>query len=87
MTTLEWLQTTLEKEYGLSPDRLNPDAGLEELGVDSLGVMELFFSVEDAFKITVPQEEVGLKSIGDVAQYIDRLIASQHPQRDKETTE
>jgi len=86
MTTLQWLQMTLEKEYGLSPDRLHADAGLEELGIDSLGVMELFFSVEDAFKITVPQEQIELKSIAEVAQYIDRLIASQPAQVDSETS-
>ncbi len=86
MTTFEWLQTTLEKEYGLAPDRLHADAGLEELGIDSLGVMELFFTVEDAFKITVPQEQVELKNIGEVADYIDRLIASQHAQQSSETT-
>ncbi|MES2830420.1 MAG: acyl carrier protein [Pseudomonadota bacterium] len=86
MTTLEWLQTTLEKDYGLSRDRLDPQAGLEELGVDSLGVMELFFLVEDVFKITVPQEQVALQTIGEVARYIDDLIAAQHVQRDSETT-
>jgi len=81
-TTLHWLQTTLIKDYGLNADQLTPEASLEELGVDSLGVMELFFAVEDAFQISVPQEQVALISIGDVADYIDRLIATQHPKQD-----
>ena len=85
MTTLEWLQMTLENEYGLSPDRLHAEAGLEELGIDSLGVMELFFSVEDAFQITVPQEQLELKSIAEVAQYIDRLIARKPAHVDAKT--
>lgn len=80
MTTLEWLLTTLEKEYAISAERLYPDASLEALGIDSLGMMELFFSVEDQFKITVPQAQIDLKTIGEVAHYIDTLIAHQQVQ-------
>jgi acyl carrier protein len=78
MTTLIRLQTILIKNYALERETLTRDVLLENLDIDSLGVMELFFNIEDEFKLSVPNEKVGLKTIGDVADYIDRLIAQQH---------
>lgn len=78
MTTLARLQNILIKNYPLTREALMPEALLEDLEVDSLGVMELFFSIEDEFKLTVPNDRLDLKTIGDVVGYIDRLIAEQH---------
>ncbi|HEV7617258.1 MAG TPA: acyl carrier protein [Burkholderiaceae bacterium] len=79
MTTLARLQTILIKNYpSLQREALTPDALLEELEIDSLGVTELFFSIEDEFKLSVPYENVDLKTIGDVVGYIDRLVTEQH---------
>lgn len=77
MTTLERLQTLLLSDYPLQREDLTPQARLEDLQIDSLGVMELFFSIEDEFQIKVPNERVGLQTLGDVVAYIDRLIAEQ----------
>ena len=77
MTTLERLRTILVRDYKLAPDVLVPEAPLESLGIDSLGAAELLFNVEDAFGITLPPEPVQLPTIGDVVDYIDRLIAAQ----------
>jgi acyl carrier protein len=78
MTTLARLQTILIKNYPLKREALTPEALLEELEIDSLGVTELFFSIEDEFKLSVPYDSVDLKTIGDVVGYIDRLVAEQH---------
>ena len=77
MTTLERLRTILVRDYKLAPDVLVPEAPLESLGIDSLGAAELLFNVEDEFGITLPPEPVQLPTIGDVVDYIDRLIAAQ----------
>lgn len=78
MTTLARLQTILINNYPLEREALTRDALLEQLEIDSLGVMELFFSIEDEFKLTVPNDKVDLKTLGDVVDYIDRLAAEQH---------
>ena len=77
MTTLERLRAILIRDYKLAPEALTPEAPLEGLGIDSLGVAELLFNVEDEFGITLPPEPVQLPTIGDVVDYIDRLIAAQ----------
>ena len=76
-TTIERLRAILMKDYGLTPEVLTLDAPLESLGIDSLGVVELLFNVEDEFKITLPSDAVPMPTIGDVVRYIDQLIAAQ----------
>jgi acyl carrier protein len=83
MTTLERLQTILVDEYKLPRASLTAHAHLEELGVDSLGALELFFKVEDEFRISVPNDPIPLNTVGEIVQYIDRLIAEQHGGRSR----
>ena len=43
----------------------------EDLGADSLAVVELLMSIEDEFEVEIPDEEIeNLKTIGDVVEYI-----------------
>lgn len=79
-TTFDRLCAFLVKDYKLEADKLTPDSPLEALGIDSLGVADLLFNVEDEFRITLPPEPVQLLTIGDVARFIDGLIVAQHGQ-------
>ena len=76
-TTFETLRAILVREYQLAPDTLKMDAALEGLGIDSLGVAELLFSVEDEFGISLPPEPVQVLTLGDVVRYIDDLLSTQ----------
>lgn len=76
-TTLERLSTILMQENKLLPDRLTLDAPLEGLGIDSLGIVELLWNIEDAFKIKLPPDPVDLLTLGDVVRYVDELVARQ----------
>ena len=78
-TTLDRLRVLLVKDYKLEPDLLTPDAPLEALGIDSLGVAELMFNIEDEFEVAIPGDPVALATVGDVVRYIDGLVATQHP--------
>jgi len=80
MTTLERLQAILVRDYRLAPEALVAEAPLESLGIDSLGVAELLFNVEDEFGIVLPAEPVQLPTLADVVRYIDELVAAQRPQ-------
>ena len=76
-STFETLRTILIREYQLAPDTLTMDAALEGLGIDSLGVAELLFSVEDEFGISLPPEPLQLLTLGDVVRFIDDLLLAQ----------
>ena len=80
--TYDWLCKMLVSEYKIDPSRLAPDAPLEELGIDSLGMAELLFNVEDEFGITLPPEPVKLPTVGHVVRFIDALIAARKAGQD-----
>ena len=77
MSSLENIQRMMSEQFDLKPEVLTPDAQLETLGVDSLSVIEFMFNIEDEFKIKLPDERVELKTVQDIANIVDRLIAGQ----------
>jgi len=76
-TTFERLGAILAKDYRIELETLQLDARLESLGIDSLGAVELLWSVEDAFGIKLPHEPVPLATVRDVVAYIDAQVAAQ----------
>jgi acyl carrier protein len=76
-TTFDRLCALLVKDHALTLDQLTPDTPLESLGIDSLGTVELLWSVEDALNIRLPAELVDLPTLGDVVRYVDEIIAFQ----------
>ncbi len=81
-TTLERLQALLAKDFDLPLDKLRPDTRLEDLDIDSLRMIEILFSVEETFSITVATEQSvlreQLRTLGDLAAHVDALVAEQH---------
>jgi len=51
---------------------------LESFGIDSLDKIEFLFSLEDEFRIKIPESEVKIDTVQDVVNMVDRLVAEQH---------
>ena len=80
MSTLETLQDLLMEDYALAREQLTPDAPLDSLGVDSLGVVELMFRVEERFGVQIPGDPpADMRTLGDVARFVESLVAAQPP--------
>jgi len=75
-STAERIRAILVKDYKLDPAQITPDAQLAELGVDSLGIAELMFNIEDEFGVEMTTEPSHIASFNDVVQFIDALIAA-----------
>ena len=75
MTTLQRLQDLLVKRFDLERKDLDPGASLEQLGLDSMGTIDLMFQVEDEFGVTFPRDANALKTVQDVVDCIDCLLA------------
>jgi acyl carrier protein len=71
------LKQILIVDYKVAPERVTEGVRLEDLGIDSLGLMELMFKVEDEYGIRLPIEQVELNTIEDVAIYVEKLVAKQ----------
>lgn len=55
-------------------ERITPDTTFEELGMDSLDGTTLLFHLEEAFDITIPDEEAAkFKSVRQVIEYLEEL--------------
>ena len=63
---------------------VTPEATPESLGIDSLGLVESIFAIEEAFDITVPfnandpgQSDFDISSVAAIVAAVERLIAEQ----------
>jgi acyl carrier protein len=74
-TTFETMKRIIVKDYELAPERLTPETPLETIELDSLAVTELIFALEDEFNVTAKTNGQGMQTLGDIAAYIDQLIA------------
>ena len=78
MDTLARLQELLHRDFDIPVEKLTREARLEDLEIDSLRMIEILFSVEEAFKITVQAEQNELRArlhtFGDLADYIETLV-------------
>ena len=77
MSSLQTIQRMMVEQFDLKLENLTPDAQLEGLGLDSLSVIEFMFNLEDELKIKLPDERVEIKTIGDVVNILDKIIAEQ----------
>jgi len=78
MTTIERIKKLFLKNFDFPEDRLQPDATIESIGLDSLDKIEFMFELENEFDIKIPDREVKLTSIRAMVDVIDRLVAEQH---------
>ncbi len=47
---------------------------VEDLGADSLDVVELIMAFEDEFSVSLPDEDIAtMKTVGDVVNYISNI--------------
>ncbi|HLY96424.1 MAG TPA: phosphopantetheine-binding protein [Sideroxyarcus sp.] len=77
MSSLQTIRDMMVKQFDLKPEDLTPEATLEGLGLDSLSVIEFTFNLEDELKIKFPDERVELKTLGDVVNLVDKIVAEQ----------
>jgi acyl carrier protein len=67
----------------LDPESLEPEDDLVALGLDSLGLVEAIFAIEEAFGISVPfnanepgTSEFDISTVGSVVAGVRRLVAA-----------
>ena len=72
---LEKIQAMLAEALNLPIEKVTPDAKIvDDLGADSLDLVELLSQLEDEYGITIPDEEVeSLVTVADVAAELEKL--------------
>jgi len=66
------IREILSAQLNIDEDEMTMDTKIiEDLGADSLDVVEMLATVEDEFDAEIPDEKIeSLKTIGDVVEYI-----------------
>ena len=71
------VRNIVAEQLGVDLAEVTPDARiLDDLGADSLDVVEMVMSIEEAFDIEVPDQDVEeLRTVADVERYVTRAVA------------
>ena len=70
---LEKIKAILAEQFDVEEDKITEDTNLQDdLGADSLDVVDLLMSIEDEFEIEIPDEDIeNLKTVSAVVAYIE----------------
>lgn len=72
---LEKIKNIIAASAALDKKELTGKSIIEEIGIDSLDVIELIMAIEEEFNITIPDEDVeNLKSVKEVCDYVNKKI-------------
>lgn len=71
----ENVRDALAQQFEVDPDSITMDTSLiDDLGADSLDVVELIMSLEDIFGISISDEEAAqLNTVQKIVDYLERL--------------
>lgn len=60
------------EQLGVDPEKVKPEASfIDDLGADSLDIVELVMAMEEEFDIEIPDEDAEkLKTVQDVSNYL-----------------
>lgn len=70
---IDKVKKILSEQFDVEISELNDNTNIEEdLGADSVEVIDLLMSLEDEFQIEIPDEAIDeIRTIGDLAAYIE----------------
>ncbi|MDG2355083.1 MAG: acyl carrier protein [Paracoccaceae bacterium] len=71
----------LAEQALLSPKDISENSSLDSMGIDSLGLVEIVFSIEEAFNITIPfnsndpqNTSFDISSVESIVKAVEQII-------------
>lgn len=75
MQMIERVKTVIAKQLRMDISDIADDAAIvEDLGADSLDIVEMLMTLEDELDIIIPDDATGLRTVKDVADFIDNEV-------------
>ena len=78
------VRAIIAEQAVLELEDVSLDSTLEDLGIDSLGLVESIFAIEEAFDISVPfnandptESDFDISSVGSIIEAVRQLVAEQ----------
>ncbi len=69
----EKVEEELRKQLKLGDKEITMESGImEDLGADSLDILQLLMTIEDTFGVTVPDESLAeFNTVGDIVRFLE----------------
>ncbi|MBC7320335.1 acyl carrier protein [bacterium] len=76
MAVLDKVKKIIAEQLGIDEEDITPDSSFtDDLGADSLDLVELVMAFEDGFDIEIPDEDAEkIKTVADAVNYIQSKI-------------
>lgn len=75
MSTLDAIRQAAAKSFEVEAANIDVDAPFDQIGIDSLGLVEFIFDMEDRYGVRLdPKQSSELKTLRDLATHFDSLI-------------
>lgn len=66
---------SIAKVKKIPPQTIRLDSTFDELKMDSLDGLDLFFELEEAFDLTIPDDRArSLRTVGNIVEEIEKLL-------------
>ncbi|MBP1747977.1 MAG: acyl carrier protein [Deltaproteobacteria bacterium] len=77
MSVTEKVKKMIVDQLGVSETEVVPEAKfIDDLGADSLDIVELIMALEDEYSIEIPDEDAEkMETVGDAIRYIEDRLA------------
>jgi acyl carrier protein len=79
-STFAAISSVLVESFHVDAAKLSAEGALDQLGLDSLALMEFVFAVEDRFDVRIPEERLDPRQAGvtlaQLATLIDEAVAA-----------
>ena len=71
---LEKVKAILAEQFDVEEDTITAETTIQDdLGAESLDVVDLLMSIEDEFEVEVPDEEIeNIKTVGNLVDFIEK---------------
>jgi len=71
---------TLASVKRIPAEKISMETNLQHLGIDSLDVFTLLFELENAFKISIPDDDVrSIRTVSDIVDGVKKILAAAPP--------
>jgi acyl carrier protein len=71
---------TLASVKRIPAEKISLETNLQDLGIDSLDVFTLLFELENAFKISIPDDDVrSIRTVSDIVDGVKKILAAAPP--------
>ena len=70
------IKDIIVEQLDVEEDAVTMEASItDDLGADSLDVVDLVMSIEESFDVEIPDEEgENIKTVGDIVKYIENKV-------------